>query len=197
MSSASGLNKRDHVTRLLVEWGEGNKAALDALMPLVYDELHKLAASYLRHESDARTLQPTAIISEAYMRLVSQDLSDLKNRSHFFGVAAHIMRQILIDHARKHHAAKRGSGAERLPLEEAIYFAPERGADLVALDDALKALEKVDPRKAKVIELRFFGGLSIEETARVLDVSVATVGREQRFAEAWLHNELTGGRNES
>lgn len=178
---------------LLNEIGQGNKEALDLLLPLVYDELHNLAASYLRRENDARTLQPTAIINEAYLRLVGQNVAEFQNRSHFFGVAAHLMRQILIDHARKHHAAKRGSGAERLPLEEAIYFAPERGADLISLDDALSALEKSDPRKAKVIELRFFGGLSVEETAEALGISVATVGREQRFAEAWLHTEMTGG----
>jgi RNA polymerase sigma-70 factor (ECF subfamily) len=190
MSSATAPNPRNQVTRLLVEWGNGNKAALDLLMPIVYDELHKLAASYLRREHNARTLQPTAIIHEAYMRLVEQDLSDLNSRSHFFGVAAHLMRQILIDHARKHQTAKRGAGSEKLPLDEATYFAPERSSELIGLDDALKSLEKTDPRKAKVIELRFFGGLSIEETAEVLGISVATVGREQRFAEAWLHTEM-------
>jgi len=192
MSSAPRQDRRSQVTALLTDIGNGKKEALDLLLPLVYDELHKLAASYLRRENSARTLQPTAIIHEAYMRLVAQDVSDFKNRSHFFGVAAHLMRQILIDHARKHHAAKRGAGSERLPLEEAIYLAPERGAELIALDDALASLEKTDPRKAKVVELRFFGGLSVEETAEVLGISVATVGREQRFAEAWLHTEMMG-----
>src|SRR3954451_15462976 len=119
MSSAPGMNPRSQVTRLLVEWGSGNKDALDLLMPIVYDELHKLAASYLRREHDARTLQPTAIIHEAYLRLVDQDLSNLESRSHFFGVAAHLMRQILIDHARKHQTAKRGAGVERLALDDA------------------------------------------------------------------------------
>ena len=125
-----------------MEWGNGNKAALDLLMPIVYDELHKLAASYLRREHNARTLQPTAIIHEAYVRLVEQDLSDLNSRSHFFGVAAHLMRQILIDHARKHQTAKRGAGSEKLPLDEATYFAPERSSELIGLDDALKSLKE-------------------------------------------------------
>ncbi len=193
MSSPLGSPEKEHVTRLLSDWKSGSKEALDLLTPLVYDELRGLAARYLRNERNAATLAPTALIHEAYLRLVAQELPDFESRSHFFGVAAQLMRQILVDHARKHRAAKRGSGAAKVQLEEALSFAPERGGDLLALDDALSDLAKLDGRKARVIELRFFGGLSVEETAQVLGISVATVGREQRFAEAWLHTQLTGG----
>lgn len=191
MLTQPGAPSRDHLTKLLVEWRNGSHEALVDLTPLVYDELHRLAARYLANERDAATLVPTALINEAYLRLVNQNLPDFESRSHFFGVAAQLMRQILVDHARKHRAAKRGSGAEKVTLDEALSFAPERSRDVVALDDALKALAELDQRKAKVIELRFFGGLSVDETAALLGVSVATVGREQRFAEAWLHNELS------
>lgn len=180
----------EQVTKLLVAWGKGSKEALDLLTPIVYDELRHLAASYLRGERSAATLQPTALVHEAYLRLLAQSLPDWQSRSHFFGVAAQLMRQILVDHARQHSSAKRGGGAQRVTLDEAFCFAHEKGADVIALDDALNALAEIDPRKAKVIELRFFGGCSVEETAQALDVSVATVGREQRLAEAWLHREL-------
>lgn len=181
----------EQVTALLVEWNNGNKAALDLLAPLVYDELRRLAQSYLRDERSAATLQPTALVNEAYLRLVAQNLPDWQSRSHFFGVAAHLMRQVLVDHARRHKSAKRGGGAANVPIEDNLNFAPERSADIIALDDALEGLAKVDPRKCKVIELRFFGGFSVEETAQALDISVATVGREQRLAEAWLHREMS------
>jgi RNA polymerase sigma factor (TIGR02999 family) len=179
------------VTRLLAEWNTGNKSAMDLLVPLVYSEMRRLAESYLRDERSAATLQPTALVHEAYLRLVAQSLPDWQSRSHFFGVAAHLMRQVLVDHARKTKSQKRGGGAVKSQLEEALSFAPERSPDVIALDDALQALDAIDPRKCKIIELRFFGGFSIEETAQAMDISVATVGREQRMAEAWLHRELS------
>jgi RNA polymerase sigma factor (TIGR02999 family) len=176
-----------------VAWANGTKEALDLLTPLVYSELHKLAESYLRRERDAATLQPTALVHEAYLRLVAQDLPDWQSRAHFFGVAAHLMRQILVDNARKHRSEKRGGGSAKVPLEEAISMSPEHPAAIIALDDALHGLAAVDERKCRVIELRFFGGLSVEETAQALGISVATVGREQRLAEAWLHREMSRG----
>ena len=188
------MTPKEHVTQLLVDWKNGNKQALDLLTPLVYDELRRLAEGYLRNERVAATLQPTALVHEAYMRLVAQNMPDWESRSHFFGVAAHLMRQILVDNARKHRSAKRGGGAAKVQLDEAVGFASAKSNDVIALDDALKALEEIDPRKCKVVELRFFGGLSVEETAKALDISVATVGREQRMAEAWLHREMTGAR---
>ena len=180
----------EEVTRLLVEGKSGSKAAMDLLVPLVYDEMRRLAQSYLRDERSAATLQPTALVHEAYLRLVAQALPDWESRSHFFGVASHLMRQILVDHARKHNSGKRGGGKPKAPLEEALSFAPQQSSEVLALDDALTALAAVDPRKCQIIELRFFGGFSVEETAQALDVSVATIGREQRLAEAWLHREL-------
>lgn len=181
---------RNQVTRLLVDWSQGKKEALDALTPLVYDELRKLAAGYLSGERNAATLQPTALVNEAYIRLVAQDLPDWNSRAHFFGVAAQLMRQILVDHARKHRSQKRGGGASKAELNEALHISPQPDASIIALDDALKALAIIDPRKAKVIELRYFGGLSHQETADALEISLATVGREQRLAEAWLHKEM-------
>jgi RNA polymerase sigma factor (TIGR02999 family) len=179
------------VTRLLIEWKSGNQAAVDLLVPLVYDEMRRLAESYLRDERAAATLQPTALVHEAYLRLVAQSLPDWESRSHFFGVAAHLMRQILVDHARRQKSGKRGGGAPKATLDEALSFAPESSTRIVALNDALDALSKVDERKTRIMELRFFGGFSVEETAQALGTSVATVGREQRLAEAWLHRELS------
>jgi RNA polymerase sigma-70 factor (ECF subfamily) len=190
MSTQPGKNKRDEVTRLLVKWRKGDKAAFDALTPILYRELHQLAEVYLRRERVAATLQPTALVHEAYLRLVAQDLPDWECRSHFFGVAAQLMRQILVDNARKHRSHKRGGDFLKVPLDEAIMFSEQRSAELVALDDALRELAVFDGRKSKVMELRFFGGLSVEETAQALNISVATVGREQRLAEAWLHRQL-------
>ena len=181
----------EEVTRLLFEWKSGNQAAIAALTPLVYNELRRLAGHYLANERSAQTLQPTALVHEAYVRLVSQDHPDWESRAHFFGVAAHLMRQILVDNARKHKSQKRGGGIANLPLEAALGFAPERSAAVIALDDALSALAQLDDRQAKVIELRYFGGFNVEETARALGISVATVGRDQRVAEAWLHRELS------
>jgi RNA polymerase sigma-70 factor, ECF subfamily len=181
------------VTRLLLDLRNGNPEAVDRLMPIVYDELRRLAAHYLRDEHAAATLQPTALVHEAYLRLVAQAMPDWESRSHFFGVAAHLMRQILVDHARRRDSQKRGGGQVPASLDQVIAFAPMKSDDILALDDALNALAEVDARKSKVIELRFFGGLSIEETARALNVSVGTIGREQRLAEAWLHRELSRG----
>jgi RNA polymerase sigma-70 factor (ECF subfamily) len=184
------VGSRADVTRLLLDWKSGDASAGERLTPIIYHELHKLAEHYLRDERSALTLQPTALVNELYVRLVSQDLPDWESRSHFFGVAAHRMRQILVDHARAQRAAKRGGGAERVTLDEMLCFAPERSADILALDDALSALAEQDDRKARVIELRFFGGLTAEDTARALGVSVGTVGRDQRLAEAWLRRRM-------
>lgn len=185
------MNPDNQVTRLLLEWKQGDARAIEALTPLVYDELRRLAARYLRDERAAETLQPTALVHEAYVRMVAQNMPDWECRSQFYGVAAHLMRQILVDHARQHRAAKRGSGMAPVSLDEALGFAPAKGREMVALDDALTALAAVDERKCKVIELRYFGGCSVEETAQALGISVATVGREQRMAEAWLHREMS------
>lgn len=178
------------ITRLLVDWSEGRREALDQLMPVVYQELHKIAGSYLRRERAEHTLQPTALIHEAYLRLVAPNVPSFRNRSHFYGVAAHVMRQILVEHARARGAAKRGGGGHKVSLDDVTLFSEERTADLVALDNALTTLEAFDERKSKVIELRFFGGLSLDETAEALGVSVATISRELRLAQAWLQREL-------
>jgi len=185
------MDARGQVTRLLVDVKNGDAAAIDRLIPVVYDELRRLAAHYLRDERAAATLQPTSLVHEAYMRLVAQEMPDWECRSHFFGVAAHLMRQILVDHARAHRSQKRGGGVAPVPLEDAVAFAPVRSDDILALDDALRALAAVDERKCRVIELRYFGGLSVDETARALHVSAGTIGREQRLAEAWIHRELS------
>jgi len=184
------MSASQEVTRLLLDWTNGNKAALDQLMPLVYDELRRLADSYLRREDREHTLQPTALVHEAYMRLVNQNLPNWQGRSHFFGVAARLMRQILVDHARSHLAAKRGGGLRKVAIEDSIAFSKERSADLLALDQALTALASVDPRKCQIVELRFFGGLNAEATAEAVGVSAVTVRRELRMAETWLHHEM-------
>lgn len=178
------------ITELLAAWRQGDQAALTQLMPVVYQELRKIADSYLRRESHGHTLQPTALIHEAYLRLIDQSLPQWQNRAHFFGVAAQLMRQILVEHARAQLAQKRGGGARQVELDDALSYVPERAADLVALDDALTSLAEFDARKSQLIELRYFGGLSVEETAHVMDVSVSTVVREQRLARAWLSREL-------
>jgi RNA polymerase sigma-70 factor (ECF subfamily) len=179
------------VTGLLVQWANGNKEALDDLTPLIYKELRRLAASHLRRERKSHTLQPTALVHEAYLRLVDQKHPNWQNRSHFFGVAARLMRQILVDHARKRQADKRGM--RRVSLEEVVSFQQERSRDLVALDTSLNTLEKVDPRKCRAVELRYFGGLSMDEIAQALEVSAVTVRRDLRMAEAWLNREMQSG----
>src|SRR3954471_7199662 len=161
------------VTQLLQAYNEGDNNALDKLLPLVYDELRKLADRYLKRERDDHTLQATALVHEAYLRLVDQHVS-WQNRAHFFGVAAQMMRRILVDHARHNMAAKRGSGGIKLSLDENIDVSDERASDLIALDEALDALDKLDPQKRRMVELRYFGGLSVEDTAQILGVSVAT-----------------------
>ena len=178
------------VTQLLINWSKGDRAALDELIPLVHAELRRLARHYMAQENSGHTLQTSALINEAYIRLVDQQNMPWQNRAHFFGVAAQVMRHILIDHARRHCRAKRGGGARRVPLEEAMIVNDKRAEELVVLDDALKALAVLDPRKSRIIELRFFGGLSIEETAEALRISSITVTREWRSAKAWLRREM-------
>jgi RNA polymerase sigma-70 factor, ECF subfamily len=191
LSIAYAMSSAHEVTRLLCEWSKGNEHALEQLTPIVYDELRQLAASYLRRERQDHTLQPTALVHEAYLRLVTQKNPTWQDRKHFFGVAARLMRQILVQHARRKHAAKRGTC--RVSLEDAVSFQRERSRDLVALDQGLITLEKIDPRKCKAVELRYFGGLSMEEIAYSLDVSPVTVRRDLRMAEAWLYHEMKGG----
>lgn len=176
------------LTLLLVQWAKGDQHALDELTPLVYRDLRQLAASQLRREHKSHTLQPTALVHEAYLRLVDQKKPNWQSRSHFFGVAARLMRQILVDHARRRQAGKRAG--LRVSLSDAQGIRLERGRDLLALDQGLSDLEKIDPRKCKAVELRYFGGLSHDEIAHALNVSPITVRRDLRMAEAWLHNEL-------
>src|SRR5262245_51895556 len=178
------------VTRLLLAWRNGDEQALEKLTAQVYDELRRLAARYLRRERTDHTLQATALVNEAYLQLIGQQEMDWQNRAHFIGVAAHLMRKILVDHARAHAAAKRGKGEQALPLDEAIEVPGKTSPDVLALDDALKDLARVDERKSQVIELRYFGGLSMEETAEVTGLSVATIRREMRMAEAWLGRHI-------
>jgi len=194
MSSISEAKPDQEVTQLLIQWKGGSKEALDLLVPVVYRELRRLAEHYLRDERAAATLQPTAIVHEAYLRLVAQSLPDWESRAHFFGVAAHLMRQVLVDHARRRKTAKRGSGAEKMPLDEAVNLSPAKEPAIERLDDALTALASFDERKARVIELRFFGGFTAEEVAKALGISTATVAREQRTAEAWLYREVARAR---
>src|ERR1700681_586901 len=178
------------ITQLLIEWGNGNQAALEDLMPIVYPELHKMAKRYMNQQNPIHTLQTTALIHEAYLRLAGDAARQWQNRAHFFGVAAKAMRHVLVDHARTTHAAKRGGAVRALRLDEDIDTSGERMAQLIALDDALTDLAKLHPRQSEVIELRFFGGLSVEETADLLKVSPETVARDWRIAKAWLHGEL-------
>jgi RNA polymerase sigma factor (TIGR02999 family) len=181
------------VTQLLLDWGRGDRSALDRLMPLVYTELRALAERSLRHEPSGHTLQGTALVHEAYLKLVDQRQVRWQDRAHFFAVAAQLMRRILVDHARRHGAAKRGRGRPTLPLEEAeVPAAPTPLIDWLALDEALDRLAALDARQARIVELRFFGGLTIEETAEVLQISQATVKNEWSLARAWLYRELLG-----
>ena len=178
------------ITQLLVEWGKGDQAALDRLAPLVYEELRRMARTYLRGERPDHTLQATALVHEAYLRLVDQHSVSWQNRAHFFGIASQMMRRILVNHATARAADKRGGGAQKLALDEAAGLAEGREAELIALDEALKELEKLDQRQGRIVELRYFGGLSIEETAEVLDLSPATVKREWSTARLWLRRRL-------
>jgi len=187
------MSSTHQVTLLLAEWAKGSAKALNELTPLVYSELHQLAASYLRKERNGHTLQPTALVHEAYLRLVDQASPNWQNRSHFYGVAARLMRQILVDHARRRHAGKRMGSSVKVSLDKSLGFQKERPVDLLALDISLNALEKIDARKCKAVELRYFGGLSLDEIAQALDVSVITVRRDLKMAEAWLQREMQGG----
>ena len=180
------------VTELLRRWSSGELAAKEALVPLVYDELRRLARYYLASQRSDHTLQSTAIVHEAYLRLVGHDHVQWENRSHFFGVAAQLMRRILVDHARKRNAAKRGGAHVTVLIDEAIGLSSQRELDLVALDNALKALADFDERQSRIVELRFFGGLSIQDTSTVLGISPATVKREWSTARAWLYAEISG-----
>jgi RNA polymerase sigma factor (TIGR02999 family) len=180
----------EEVTALLREWSSGDRGALERLMPLVYGELHKLAAFHLRSERGDHTLQPTALVHEAYLRLVGQRSVSWANRAHFYGIAAQMMRRVLVDHARRRLAAKRSPGTLYVDLGEEAVAAPDRVPELLALDRALTELERLDPRQARVVELRFFAGLSVEETAEVAGVSTATVKREWRTARAFLRHEI-------
>ena len=180
------------ISALLRAWSDGDQSALDGLTPIVYDELHRLARRYMKHERPGHSLQTSALVNEAYLRLVDYERMQWQNRAHFFAVSAQLMRRILVDHARRHNL-KRGGGVEHVPLEEAAVVGGEQGTDLVALDDAMNALARIDPRKVQVVEMRFFGGLSVEETAEVLKVSTITVKRDWRAARAWLYRELAGG----
>ena len=181
------------ITQLLQGWQGGDRAALDALLPVVYKELERLAHFQLRQERSGHTLQSAALVNEAYLRLVGLNPPQWESRTHFFAIAAQLMRQILVDYARRHRAHKRGGGAVALPLDEAELLLGGKEIDVVALDDALKELAKIDARKAQVVELRFFGGLSFSETAEVLKVSAVTVSRDWSTARAWLHRELGRG----
>jgi RNA polymerase sigma-70 factor (ECF subfamily) len=187
--------KPGHITRLLELWNQGDPQAIEELMPIVYDELHRLARRYISDERPGHTLQTTALVNEAYLRLVDAAPS-WEGRTHFFGVCAQLMRRILVDWARSRQAQKRGNDAPKLELDDALVAAAQPGTDLVAIDDALNALAHIDPRKSRVVELRFFGGLSVKETAEVLHISSETVLRDWKLAKSWLRRELRGGRPE-
>jgi RNA polymerase sigma-70 factor (ECF subfamily) len=180
------------VCELLRAWSDGDTSALERLAPIVYDELHRLARRYMRGERPGHSLQTTALVNEAYMRLVGYERMQWQNRAHFFAVSAQLMRRILVEHARRHNL-KRGGGVPHVSLDEAALVGGDRPADLVALDNAMNTLAQLDPRKAQVVEMRFFGGLSVDETADVLKVSAATVMRDWNTAKAWLYRELASG----
>jgi RNA polymerase sigma factor (TIGR02999 family) len=181
----------ENVTRLLLDWSSGNQQALEELVPLIYKELRQLAHNFLYRERSGHTLQTTALVHEAYLKLIDQRDARWQNRAHFFAIAAQAMRRILIDSARKHAAAKRGGPREKLSLDEAADISLEPDSNLLELDEALNELAKIDPQQSRIVELRYFGGLTIEETADVMSVSPATVKREWTMARAWLHQELT------
>jgi len=181
------------VTQLLLDWSDGDQDALNKLMPFVYQELKRLARHYMRRERADHTLQTSALVNEAYIRLVDYKKMRFQDRAHFFAVAAQAMRRILVEHARGHTREKRGGDARKVSLDEAATLADVKAADMVALDDALKILAEFDPRKSEIVELRYFGGLNIDETAEVIGVSPATIKREWTTARIWLHREITSG----
>lgn len=184
------MTSQHEITRLLADWSNGDRQALEKLTPLVYDELRRLAARYLRQERHGHTLQSTALVHEAYLKLVGQNNVRWQNRAHFFGIAAQMIRRILVDYARARKAEKRGSGAEKLSLDEAIALPGGPDLDLVALDEALEGLARIDARQSRLVELRFFAGLTLEETAEVLQMSLATAKRDWVSAKAWLSREI-------
>ena len=179
------------ITQLLVAWGEGDASALEQLTPLVYEELHRLARHYMRNERPGHTLQSSALVNEAYIRLIDWKNVHWKNRAHFYGVSARLMRQILVDFARSRDYLKRGGGAQFVPVDDAKLMLADKGSEIVALDEALDTLAKLDARQSKIVELRFFLGLSVEETAQTLGVSEGTVRRDWSLARAWLHREMS------
>ena len=181
------------VTGLLLDWSNGDKAAYDKLVPLVYDELHRLARHYMSREREGHTLQTSALVNEAYLRLVDQRRVRWQNRAHFFAISAQVMRRILVDYARKQRRVKRGGARQQVSLDDALAISNERSPDLVALDEALNDLTEIDERKARVVELRFFGGLDVNETAEALDIHPNTVVNDWRFAKAWLHSRVVSG----
>ena len=178
------------VTQLLIDWSNGDRAALDRLIPVVEEELRRLAHRYMSRERAGHTLQTTALVNEAFVRLVNRKNVHWQNRAHFFGIAAQLMRTILVDHARSHASAKRGGGANKLELDEAMVVSQQKASEVLALDDALKQLALIDPQQSRIVELRFFGGLTVEETAEVMHLSPATIKREWSTAKAWLYREL-------
>jgi RNA polymerase sigma factor (TIGR02999 family) len=182
----------EKVTQWLVDWGKGDESALERLTPLVYEELHRLASRYMGRERPGHVLQTTALVNEAYLRLVDQRNVHWQNRAQFFGIAAQMMRRILVDHARRNRYAKRGGGAPMIPIDEVALVSEEKNEELLILNDALERLSAIDQRKTQVVELRYFGGLSVEETAEVLKISPNTVLRDWNFARAWLHREIKG-----
>ncbi len=192
-----GAPSQKQITQMLVDWGNGDQAALEKLTPLVYNELHRLARRYMGRERPGHTLQTSALVNEAYIRLIDWKDIQWQNRAHFFAVSAQLMRRILVDFARSRNYAKRGGAARNVSLDEAMVVSREKGADLVALDDALDSLARLNERQSRVVELRFFGGLELEEIAEVLKVSVGTVRRDWSLARAWLHRELSNAQDSS
>ena len=185
------MQSSEGITRLLVDWGKGDPAALEKLMPIVYSELRRLASNFLRRERAEHTLQPTALVNEAYLKLVDQRDAKWQNRAHFFGISAQLMRRILVDHARQHQAVKRGgSGQQRISITSVEKLAKQPEVDLLALNEALDELAKMDPQQSRIVELKFFGGLSIDEIAEVLGIGHATVERDWKMARAWLRRQL-------
>ncbi len=189
--------EQSHITKLLLDWSEGNRTALDHLTPLVYGELHRLAHHYMNRERAGHTLQTSALVNEAFLRLVDQRNVKWNNRAHFFAIAAQMMRRILVDYARGHLYAKRGAGAIHVSLDHAKLLSNEPTAEVTALDEALTKLESIDPQQARVVELRFFGGLTIKETAEAMGISVDMVKREWSTAKAWLYREMKGTDDET
>ena len=190
-----GMPVPREITQLLVQWSRGNESALDQLLPLVYDELRRIASNYMRGENPAHTLQTTALVHEVYLRLVNDRKILWRSRAQFFAIVAQVMRHILVDHARGRRRAKRGDGADPLRLDDVAVISDQRAEEVLAVNSALEQLTALDPRKSKVFELRYFGGLSIEEAAEALDISRATVARDWRMAKAWLRREVSGNGN--